>query len=49
MYIPGKLWLGTFLQPLFPNFMRNKVKQAAKLWYYLLINLYKIMYDIYDG
>jgi hypothetical protein len=25
IYIPNKLWLGTVLQPLFPNFMRNKV------------------------
>lgn len=31
LFIPGKLWVGTLLQPLFPNFMRNKVRQQAKL------------------
>lgn len=31
VYIPSKIWVGTCVQPLFPNFMRNKLKQAAKL------------------
>ena len=44
MYIPSKLWLGAFLQPLFPNFMRNKAKQAAKLWFFCISsNLIRII------
>lgn len=31
IYIPTKIWVGTCVQPLFPNFMREKLKNAAKL------------------
>ena len=31
IYIPIKLKIGTWVQPMFPNWMRNKVKAAAKL------------------
>ena len=31
IYIPIKMFFGVIVQPVFPNWMRKKIKQAAKL------------------
>ena len=38
IFMPWKAKLGVLLQPIFPRFMRWKVKQAAKLWFSLIVS-----------